>query len=171
MVTSLGEVYLHPRRRGEPQEWAWVAAHCLLHLGFDHLAENRLTGWSAAAGLPSGRNSRARFDAAWNLAACVTVNRFLAHLKIGRPPEGLGGPTDTITWPGQRAARTPSPTGCTPWVPRPTWAGRGPAARAATCAGRASPRATAGAGRRTGPTGSRPGWPARSAPPWTSRAA
>ena len=24
----------------------------------------------------------------------MTVNRFLAHLKIGRPPEGLGGPTD-----------------------------------------------------------------------------
>ena len=94
VVTSLGEVYLHPRRRGEPQEWAWVAAHCLLHLGFDHLAENRLAGWSAAAGLPSGRDARARFDAPWNLAACVTVNRFLAHLKVGRPPEGLGGPTD-----------------------------------------------------------------------------
>ena len=92
VVTSLGEVYLHPRRRGEPEEWAWVVAHCLLHLGFDHLADHRLAGWSAAAGLPSGRNSRARFDAAWNLAACVTVNRFLAHLKIGRPPEGLGGP-------------------------------------------------------------------------------
>ena len=93
VVTSLGYVYLHPRRRGEPEEWAWVAAHCLLHLGFDHLAEHRLAGWSTAAGLPSGGVSRARFDAAWNLAACVTVNRFLSHLKVGRPPEGLGGPT------------------------------------------------------------------------------
>jgi predicted metal-dependent peptidase len=94
VVTSLGEVYLHPRRRGEPAEWAWVAAHCLLHLGFDHLTENRLAGWTAAVGLPSGRDASARFDAPWNLAACVTVNRFLAHLKVGRPPEGLGGPTD-----------------------------------------------------------------------------
>jgi predicted metal-dependent peptidase len=94
VVNSLGEVYLHPRRRGEPLEWAWVAAHCLLHLGFDHLTENRRAGWSAAAGLPAGRDSRAGFDAAWNLAACVTANRFLAHLKIGRPPEGLGGPAD-----------------------------------------------------------------------------
>jgi predicted metal-dependent peptidase len=94
VVTSLGEIYLHPRRRAEPEEWAWVAAHCLLHLGFDHLAQHRLTGWSAAAGLPLGRSTPVRFDAAWNLAACVTVNRFLAHLKIGRPPEGLGGPTE-----------------------------------------------------------------------------
>ena len=96
VVTSLGHVYLHPRRRGEPEEWAWVVAHCLLHLGFDHLAQQRLAGWSAAAGLPPGARwarSGAGFDAAWNLAACVTVNRFLAHLKVGRPPEGLGGPT------------------------------------------------------------------------------
>ena len=96
VVTSLGHVYLHRRRRGEPEEWAWVAAHCLLHLGFDHLAQQRLAGWSAAAGLPPGARwarSGAGFDAAWNLAACATVNRFLVHLKVGRPPEGLGEPT------------------------------------------------------------------------------
>src|ERR1700689_2289369 len=98
MATSLGYVYLNPRRRGEPEEWAWVAAHCLLHLGFDHLAEQHLAGWRAATGLPSvsaARSGAARsgagFDPAWNLAACVTVNRFLSHLKVGRPPEGLGG--------------------------------------------------------------------------------
>jgi predicted metal-dependent peptidase len=93
VVTSLGYVYLNPRRRGEPEEWAWVAAHCLLHLGFGHLAEHHLAGWRAATGLPSARGQGARFDVAWNFAACVTVNRFLAHLKVGRPPEGLGGPT------------------------------------------------------------------------------
>jgi len=103
-VTSLGDVYLNPRRRGEPEEWAWVAAHCLLHLGFDHLAEHRLAGWRAATGLPSGRSPGARFDAAWNLAACVTVNRFLAHLKVGRPPEGLGGPTSYDHLAGTTAA-------------------------------------------------------------------
>ena len=89
MVTSLGHIYLHPRRRGEPEEWVWVAAHCLLHLGFGHLAQERLAGWRAAVGLPAS----ARFDEAWNLAACVTVDRFLAHLKVGRPPEGLGEPS------------------------------------------------------------------------------
>jgi len=97
VVTSRGYVVLNLRRRGQPEEWSWVAAHCLLHLGFDHLAQHRLAGWRAATGLPSGGRAGGRsgegFDAAWNLAACVTVNRFLSHLKVGRPPEGLGGPT------------------------------------------------------------------------------
>jgi predicted metal-dependent peptidase len=106
VVTSHGQIYLHPKRRGEPEEWAWVAAHCLLHLGFDHLAAHRLDGWSAAAGLPHGArwaHSGAGFDAAWNLAACAAVNRFLAHLKIGRPPAGLGGPTGFEHLAGQAA--------------------------------------------------------------------
>jgi predicted metal-dependent peptidase len=98
VVTSLGDVYLHPRRRGEPEEWAWVAAHCLLHLGFGDLAQHHLAGWRAATGLPSGRNSGARFETAWNLAACGEVNQFLSHLKVGRPPEGFGG--GDLRWEG-----------------------------------------------------------------------
>jgi predicted metal-dependent peptidase len=97
VVTCTGQVYLNPRRRGEPDEWSWVAAHCLLHLGFGHLARHHLAGWREATGLPAGGRAGgkagARFDEAWNFAACVAVNRFLAHLKVGRPPEGLGGPT------------------------------------------------------------------------------
>ncbi len=89
VVTSTGSVYFNPGRRGSPEEWAWVAAHSLLHLGFDHLAGRHRAGWSAAAGAASGVG----FDEAWNLAACLAVNRFLAHLKIGRPPEGRGAPT------------------------------------------------------------------------------
>jgi predicted metal-dependent peptidase len=88
VVSSTGTVTLHPRRRGTPEEWAWVAAHCLTHLGFGHLDPRRLPGWTAAAGAPRG----ADFDPAWNLAACLTVNRFLAHLKLGRPPDGIGQP-------------------------------------------------------------------------------
>ena len=123
VVTSLGYVYLHPRRRGEPEEWAWVAAHCLLHLGFDHLAPHHLAGWRAATGMPSGRNSGARFDPARNLAACVTVNRFLSHLKVGRPPEGLGGFTEQDQLAG---AGTAGPRGDLCWegVPSPhRWPG------------------------------------------------
>src|SRR5581483_3550876 len=49
-------------------------------------------------------------DAAWNLDACVTVNRFLAHLKVGRPPEGLGEPSGTAGPDGDLCwAGVPSP--------------------------------------------------------------
>ncbi len=89
VVTSLGAVHLHPTRRGTPEEWAWVAAHSLLHLGFDHLAARHRADWTAAVGAAPG----AGFDPAWNAAACLAVNRFLAHLKVGRPPADLGTPT------------------------------------------------------------------------------
>jgi len=71
VVTSMGTVYLNPDRYGTPAEWAWVAAHCLIHLGFGH------TGW------------REDSDQAWNLACCLTANRFAAHLRIGQPPPGI----------------------------------------------------------------------------------
>jgi predicted metal-dependent peptidase len=89
VVTSAGAVHLNPGRQAEPDEWAWVGAHCLLHLGFGHLAARRRAGWSAAAGVPRD----AGFDAPWNLAACLAVNRFLSQLKVGRPPAGVGEPT------------------------------------------------------------------------------
>ena len=89
VVTSTGQVHLNPTRRGEPGEWAWVAAHSLLHLGFDHVAARHLASWREAVGARPG----ADFDAAWNLAACLTANRFLAQLRIGRPPAGIGGPS------------------------------------------------------------------------------
>lgn len=89
VVTSNGRIHLHPRRRGTPAEWTWVLAHCLLHLGFEHLAERHRAGWTAAAGAPAS----AGFDREWNLAACLAVNRFLRHLKVGLPPEGIGTAT------------------------------------------------------------------------------
>ena len=89
VVTSTGAVHLSPGRQAEPDEWAWVAAHCLLHLGFGHLAARHRAGWSAAAGVPRD----AGFDPPWNLAACLAVNRFLSQLKVGRPPARVGEPT------------------------------------------------------------------------------
>jgi len=81
VVTRTGRVYLNPRRRGTPEEWTWVVAHCLLHLGFDHLENTSTTGHSAG------------YEREWNAAACLAVNVFLRQIKVGRPPEGLSDPT------------------------------------------------------------------------------
>lgn len=75
VVTSSGAIYCHPKRRGTSEEWAWVIAHALLHLAFEHVKPKA--------------NERA-----WNTACCVYVSRFLADLKFGRPPEGLRLPDD-----------------------------------------------------------------------------
>lgn len=70
VVSQNGDIHLHPSRRAAAEEWVWVIAHCALHLGFGHFQK------------------RTRADL-WNIACDVFVNRFLAELKLGRPPEDL----------------------------------------------------------------------------------
>jgi predicted metal-dependent peptidase len=67
IVTETGVIHAHPTRRGEPEEWAYVLAHCLLHLAFEHfkVGEKSLD---------------------WNAACDVVVARFLADLRFGRCP-------------------------------------------------------------------------------------
>ncbi|MFD7588159.1 hypothetical protein ACFV84_22335 [Kitasatospora sp. NPDC059811] len=75
VVDSDGTVHVNPRRRAEPDEWAWVLAHCLLHLGFGHV--------------PAAKGVRVQPDAYEEAARCAVVNRFLATFPVGRPPVAL----------------------------------------------------------------------------------
>lgn len=79
VVTSNGVVHAHPARLAAPEEWAYVIAHCLLHLGFGHFQPDRREG-------------------EWALACDVYVAKFLATLKLGRAPEGVYVPPElTVT--------------------------------------------------------------------------
>ncbi|MBL7498220.1 hypothetical protein I6A84_06350 [Frankia sp. CNm7] len=79
VVWSNGQIHAHPTRLADPDEWTWVFAHLLLHLGFAH-TDPAVTGGDT-------------LDVA-HLAACdVAVNRFLTTLRLGRRPAGpLAGP-------------------------------------------------------------------------------
>jgi len=68
-VSPEGELNLHPRRRASPEEWSYVIAAALLHLGFDHFRADRPTDTRA-----------------WNAACSAVVARFLRDLKFGTPP-------------------------------------------------------------------------------------
>jgi predicted metal-dependent peptidase len=70
VVTSNGHIHCHPTRRGEPAEWEYVLAHCLLHLGMGHLAPTVAHQDSLA----------------WNAACDHAVSQFLDRLKFGRRP-------------------------------------------------------------------------------------
>ena len=70
VVLETGAIHVHPTRRGEPEEWAYVIAHCLLHLGFGHF-----------------RIGEKSLD--WNAACDVVVTRFLADLRFGRCPDDM----------------------------------------------------------------------------------
>lgn len=67
VVLESGSIHVNPTRRGEPEEWAYVLGHCLLHLAFGHF-----------------RIGEKSLD--WNAACDVVVARFLAGLKFGRCP-------------------------------------------------------------------------------------
>ncbi len=67
VVTDRGQIHVHPTRRAEKDEWVYVLAHCLLHLGFGHFQPHDDM-------------------AAWNTACDMFVTKFLHDLKFGTPP-------------------------------------------------------------------------------------
>lgn len=75
VADSNGTVHANPRRRAEPAEWAWVLAHCLLHLGLGHL--------------PAAEGRRTPPDAHDLAARCAVVIRFQSTFLTGRPPFDL----------------------------------------------------------------------------------
>ncbi len=73
-ITANGDLYANSHRRAAPQEWAYVAAHCLLHLALGHIREDR-------AG-----------DPVWNATCDCVAARYLSDLHIGTPPGELAAP-------------------------------------------------------------------------------
>jgi predicted metal-dependent peptidase len=68
VVTSNGTIYVNPTRRASPEEWVYVLAHCLLHLGFGHFQKRS-------------------HPHEWNAACNYFVGQFLADLKLGSIPD------------------------------------------------------------------------------------
>ncbi|MEO7001298.1 MAG: peptidase [Ktedonobacterales bacterium] len=79
VVDSNGTIHVHPARRGAPEEWAYVLAHCLLHLGFGHFRK------------PDQLEVDPR---RWNDACDLFLATFLRQLKIGCPPLEMQAPDD-----------------------------------------------------------------------------
>lgn len=78
VVGKNGHIHVHPRRLALPAEWAYVLAHCVLHLGFNHFQHK----------------DRPR---EWNAACDCIVAKFLADLKFGLPPDGSHFPANYRT--------------------------------------------------------------------------
>ncbi|WP_420850509.1 vWA domain-containing protein [Planosporangium mesophilum] len=68
-VDSQGRIRASQAYRLDEHEWTWVLAHCLLHLGFGHLASDRYAP-----------------DAAYASVACLAVTRFQRAVKLGTEP-------------------------------------------------------------------------------------
>lgn len=67
-VDSLGHVYLNPAKKANEKEWAYVVAHCLMHLALGHIREDK------------------NHDCCWNTACDMVVTAYLKDGGFGAPP-------------------------------------------------------------------------------------
>lgn len=70
VVTESGQIHVNTHVRLDVEEWVYILAHSLLHLGFGHFVdkENKVL---------------------WNIACDAFTIKFLKDLKLGRPPGHL----------------------------------------------------------------------------------
>jgi predicted metal-dependent peptidase len=78
VVNSHGTITPNPEIDGHADQWAWVFAHLLLHLGLAHLDRDRLA--EADALLPNDT-----IDPVYAAACCVAVNRLSDVIRVGQP--------------------------------------------------------------------------------------
>ncbi|GCE20093.1 hypothetical protein [Dictyobacter kobayashii] len=69
VVSNTGSIYVHPTRLADPQEWAYVFAHCTLHLTFEHFRPEYQQKWQRE----------------WNAACDCYIASFLRDLQLGEP--------------------------------------------------------------------------------------
>lgn len=67
VITNKGVIYANCNKKAETENWVYVLAHCLLHLGFNHFkdAENFFV---------------------WNTVCDCFIAKFLKEMKLGTPP-------------------------------------------------------------------------------------
>ncbi|MEV4050493.1 hypothetical protein AB0J55_04835 [Amycolatopsis sp. NPDC049688] len=78
VVNDRGVITANRGRDAEADEWAWVFAHLLLHLGLGHLDDDRLT---EAEAITPGHD----VDPVYATACCVAVHRFAEAVRVGTP--------------------------------------------------------------------------------------
>jgi predicted metal-dependent peptidase len=74
------------QRAADSEEWAWVLAHLVLHLGLGHTDPARTDPVDLGAVIRSRRGTVHVPERAYAAACCVTVDRVLATLRVGRCP-------------------------------------------------------------------------------------
>ena len=72
IVQSNGEIFLNKNFKLSENEWAYVIAHCILHLSFNHFD---------FAKMPEPCDKKI-----WNMACDIFIAKFLSDIKIGKPP-------------------------------------------------------------------------------------
>lgn len=82
-VSSSGYVYLNKDCDKTPKEWAYIIAHCMLHLAFGHFDAERMPGYWQQVSDKKQVWVNDYVPDLWNMACDIFVTRFLADVKFG----------------------------------------------------------------------------------------
>ncbi|MBR1751718.1 MAG: hypothetical protein IJ740_12750 [Ruminococcus sp.] len=83
-VSSSGTVYLNKDCDRQPKEWAYIIAHCMLHLSFGHFDAERMPGYWQQITEKQKKWVNKYDPALWNIACDIFITRFLADVKFGK---------------------------------------------------------------------------------------
>lgn len=83
-VSSSGTVYLNKDCDKTPKEWAYMIAHCMLHLAFGHFDAERMPGYWQQISDKKQTWVNDYIPDLWNMACDIFITRFLSDIKFGR---------------------------------------------------------------------------------------
>ncbi|MBQ9078468.1 MAG: hypothetical protein IJY29_02700 [Ruminococcus sp.] len=82
-VSSSGIVYLNKDCDKSPKEWAYIIAHCMLHLSFGHFDAVNIPGYWQQITEKQQKWVNDYIPDLWNMACDIFIARFLADIKFG----------------------------------------------------------------------------------------
>lgn len=76
VVDRKGNIFVNTHASARPEQWAYVIAHCLLHLAFGHFDQDNI---------PDADSDMEFNRALWNKACDIYIATFLADIDFGDP--------------------------------------------------------------------------------------
>ena len=81
-----GDVLANPFESREIEEWAYLLAHCMMHLCFGHFDEKKMPGYAEPGEHPGEEKWIVSCDRKlWNMACDIYIQKFLTDIKFGTP--------------------------------------------------------------------------------------
>lgn len=85
IVDSSGTIKANVDYTLPPKQWAYVLAHCALHLAFGHFDAEKMPGYYITNATGT-REKKVECDPLlWNMACDIYITKFLADIKFGQP--------------------------------------------------------------------------------------
>jgi len=78
-----GSIWLNPQENHTPKEWAYIIAHCILHLCFGHFDSENMPGFFQDTSDGKKKWIENCDRNLWNMACDIYITKFLADIKFG----------------------------------------------------------------------------------------